>query len=359
MKALYILLFLAAAMFMATASAEITGQAVVNDGNIAWTAAGAIGGSVDADQDVDAGHDGVEAQQDVQAEGIQAFASTGAIGEDGDMAVTTSAVQNGELDAQQVSEADDHGASAGQYTSIEGESAYAATYAQDEDGCEAGVVVEAESNNPHRDATVDVEQGAEAGRTADVDFEVDAGRHEIEIETENGAGAYQQNNEPNVPVATGSEVFAGAFASNGDSSAFTGVEVERGEITNTYMVAGADDGRHGHGGSAGVAQITTTDGRETETFTVANNDDRRDKSVVIIGHYGRGETTTTQAAVASDHEVEAMAITNAESHHSASFIEAESGHNDREAVAFGDEIFQFGEANNNHHHNVYVISHGH
>lgn len=347
-------------MFMATASAEITGQAVVSNGNVAWTAAGAIGGSVDAVQDADANYGGVEAEQDVQAEGTQAFASTGAIGNDGDMAVTTSAVQNGELDAQQVSEADGHGANADQYTSIDGESAYAATYAQDEDGCEAGVVVAAESNNPYRDATVDVEQGAEAGRTADVDFEVEAGPFEVEIETENGAGAYQQNNEPNVPVATGSEVFAGAFASNGDSSAFTGVEVERGAITNTFMVAGADDGRRGHGGSAGVAQVgTTTDGRETETFTVANNDDRRDKSVVIIGHYGRGETTTTQAAVASDREVEAMAITNAESHRSISFIEAESGRNDRDAVAFGDDIFQFGVANNNHHHNVFVISHGH
>jgi len=361
MKAWYILLFLAVAMLVATASAEITGNVVVSDGNVAWTTASAIGGELDADQDTDvSGYDTVSAEQTVSAEGIQATATTGAISSDGDLAVTTAVVQEGSLDITQNSVADDDYAAASQNTitvengGLEGERVYAGSYAVDEHGNEAGTEIAAIGS--HRaDATIQTTQGAEAGEVAGVNppASINVNGHDvITLSTHDGADAKQTSS------ATGSEIYAGSFASNRDSYAATGIAVEGGRRDAasllTEQLAGADRR------TAGALQIVSiADGRETETFTIGANDERRDKSVVIIGKYGRGQTSTQQGAVAGDREVEAVANTEAESHRSISFIEAESGRNDRDAVAFGDDIFQFGVANNNHHHNVFVISHGH
>lgn len=157
MKAWYILLFLAAAMFVATASAEISGHAVVNDGNVAYTATAALGGSVDVQTQEAGAHDGAAtASQETSASGEQVVAVTGAISSEGDSAVTVAAVQDGGLTTSQNALADDDYVNAGQNSQLVGEAGIAFTTAEDCMGDSATTVAGFE------DGKMSTSQGAEA-----------------------------------------------------------------------------------------------------------------------------------------------------------------------------------------------------
>jgi len=368
MKALYILLFLAAAMFMATASAEIVGQAVSNNGNIAYTATAALGGDVDLEaQDADAHGDDATASQTIdEAEGEQVVAVTGAITAEGDTAMTVAAVQDGEIeDTTQSAEADDgvaeaeqtanvegeagfafttaedcmgdsatteagfvdgemttsQGAAAGELeeldngeeaavaytgvvgtngdpntigTTIEADSGFVATYAEDRFGATAGTYIEAEGGR-RSDALIETIQGAEAGESAGVHFTVD--HSPFVINTVKGADAFQ------ISHAEGKEIEAGSFAADPDGAAsVTEIEVEGGRRSDatldTFQVAGADLFK------TGVYQASSATGRETETITEADNGRswrQGLKKVVIEGEsWGyNGNVVTEQGATTS------------------------------------------------------------
>jgi hypothetical protein len=126
------------------ASAEISGVAVVNDGNVAWAAAGALGGTLSADQTANTNY-GTSASQDVEATGTQAFASTGAINSEGYAATNVAVVQDGTLLGYQSSSTSEDAVSTDQGITVQGESGYVEATVSDPQGGSGSTVAEMEN----------------------------------------------------------------------------------------------------------------------------------------------------------------------------------------------------------------------
>jgi len=216
------------------ASAEISGVAVVNDGNVAWAAAGALGGTLSADQTANTNY-GTSASQDVEATGTQAFASTGAINSEGYAATNVAVVQDGTLLGYQSSSTSEDAVSTDQGITVQGESGYVEATVSDPQGGSGSTVAEMENG-----------ELATAQSASDYQGYVRSGQYISSLSADEGRAE-------SVTVS-----------SEGTSASAT-AEVENGEIRNTFQETFASEG------SSGTRQNAHVDGDYGSAGTSASD----------------------------------------------------------------------------------------